>query len=70
MKKTNLVILFKVLSQRLNKDGQPYVDYYLVSKPSEVVRQVRVQKVFRCDGQWFDDMAVKVDSVAEFAKYF
>lgn len=70
MKKTERVVLFKTLSERLDKNGNPYVDYYLVSKVGDVLRQVRVQKVFRCDTSWLDKMAVSVPSTEEILKYF
>lgn len=69
-KNTNTLLLFKTLSERLDKNGKNYVDYYLGSKQDEVVKLTRVSCVFFIDKSRFDKLAINVESLDEVSKYF
>lgn len=69
-KKTNTLLLFKTLSERLDKNGKRYVDYYLASKQDEVVKLIRVYCVFLIDKSRFNKLAINVESLDEVSKYF
>lgn len=69
-KNTNTLLLFKTMSERLDKNGKNYVDYYLASKQDEVVKLTRVYCTFFIDKSRFDKLAINVESLDEVSKYF
>lgn len=69
-KNVNSILLFKTLSERLDKNGKQYVDYYLASMNDGVVKLTRVSCVFMIDKSRFDKLAISVQSLDEAIKYF
>lgn len=59
------LLLVKTLSERLDKNGKQYTDYYLVSKQSDSVKLTRVSCWFYIDLKRFDAMAIEVKSLNE-----
>lgn len=64
-KTKNKLLLVKTLSERMNKDGEHYTDYYLVSKQSDSVKLTRVNCWFYIDLKRFDALAIEVKSLDE-----
>lgn len=64
-KNKNKLVLVKTLSERLDKNGKQYTDYYLVSKQSESVKLTRVSCWFHIDLKRFDALATEVRNLDE-----
>lgn len=64
------MVLLKVVSERKDKEGRPYLDLYLGwSDENGKCYIARVRPVFGCDTRRLHNLATECESIENFQKY-